>query len=343
MKAIMYSKDVTARTNFILTVFRAKQQAGVERIAYLAPKKFLADMEGHLPEADFHAYEDITKSNRLFNEADSRTLLVFDRASRYKMITSDTFVRLSRLATHYEHRILVDIVPFTADVQYLYCPLAFIDRGILGYQHWYSYRENNLEGTPEGPVRAFDYQILARKLAPHVEIDYAEFVGAQVQTVDCPMDPTEAAEYQALRDRLFAENRTASPIITTLADWTNIRPTRYAVLRDLLTGLSGRTVICTNLASHNRRLEKVVSGVDVKSFYDSNGDEHQYDNVILFEAPIVRGYLFLDVLANIRPDCNVYLFRCPNATVDKLLYKRMHGEFTGINGFTKILHEVVKQ
>jgi len=340
-KVILYSKSADTRARFVRAAFEQRRPIGVNRIAYLAPKKFIADLARRIPEAEFHAYEDVTKSNDLFNSADDRTLLVFDRVSRYKLITSNTFVRLSRLSALYRHKILVDIVPFTSEIQYLYSPLAFIDRGILGYQHWYSFRENNLEQTPDGPVRAFDYRLLASKMAPYVDIDYREFVGTQVQTVECPLTQDEAAEYQQLRDRLFAENRTAQPIITALADWTNIRPSRYAALRELLSRLSGRTVVYTNLSGHNRRLQRAFPGLETRSFYDANGKEHEYDNIILFEAPIVRGYLFLDVLANIRPDCGVYLFLAPNSTVDKLLYRRMVSEFTAINEFTRVLYDTI--
>ncbi len=342
MKRIMYSKSVDARTSFIRSVF--DQFAGVvDKIVYLAPKKFMADITARISGATLYPYEDVVKSNDIFNAADNRTLLVFDRPSRYKSITSNVFIRLSRAAAKYEYKCMVDIVPFTTGVEYLYCPLAFVDRGILGYQHWYSYRENNLEMTDTGEqVRAHDYNILAAKLAPHADIDYADFLGNQVHTIDCPMDRQEKAKYQTLRDRLFEENRTASPIITTLADWTNIRPSRYAVLQDLLSDLPGKTIIYTNLAGHNRRLKKAVKGVDVKSFYDTNGGEEQYDNVILFETPIVKNYLFLDVIANIKPDCPVYIFRS-NVTVDKYLYKKMNDEYMAINDFVKVLYKVVNK
>lgn len=330
MKRILYSKSADARTAFVRRVFDQLDGA-VDKIVYLAPKKFMGDIASRIPEATLHPYEDIVKSNDIFNTADDRTLLVFDRPSRYKSITSNVFIRLSRAAAKYVHRCVVDIVPFTAGVEYLYCPLAFVDRGILGYQHWYSFRENNMEMTDAGEqVRAHDYVLLAQKLKPHAAIDYDDFLSNQIQVIDCLLTPSEKAEYQALRDRLFAENRTASPIITTLADWTNIRESRYAKLRELLADLRGETVIYTNLAGHNRRLKKRFKGVAVKSFYDVNGEEDKYDYVLLFEVPIVKSYLFLDVIANIRPDCKVFIFRS-DATVDKYLYKKMNDEYTGFN------------
>lgn len=317
------------------------EQSDAERIFYLTPKKFMPDIAARLPEVKLFAYEDLTKSNDLFNQADDRTLLVFDRASRYKNITSNTFVRLSRLAAQYQHQALVDIVPFTTGIEYLYSPLAFIDRQILGYQHWYSFRENNWELTASGKrVRAHDFHWLAQKVSKVAEIDYSDFFGNQVQVIDCPLTREEVGEYKQLRDRLFEENKTASPIITTLADWTNIRESRYAVLERLLDDSSGQNIIYTNLSGHNRRLQKRFPGIEVRSFYDTNGGEDQYDQVILLEVPIVRGYLFLDVIANVRPDCRVYVFRS-NTTVDRLLCKRLFDEYNNINRFAKILYEEV--
>jgi hypothetical protein len=344
MKPIFYSRSAEKRASFVCAF--ASQQAGTGKMIYLAPKKFLADVQrrGHC--ATFLAYEDITKSNDLFNLADEESLLVFDRPSRYKNITTDTWVRLSRAAERYQHKILVDIVPFTTQIQYLYCPLALVSRDILGYQHWYSFRENNSEQLADGSiVRAHDYGYLAQKLAPYCTIDYTDFLGNAIQIVDCPLTALEKTEYQELRNRLFAEARaaerkSASPIVTQLADWTNIRPSRYVRLRDLLLQPNGRTMIYTNLAGHNRRLKKLFPSSEVRSFYDANGEEDQYDTVVLFELPIVKNYLFLDVIANVRPDCRIFFFKS-DTTVDTLLYKRMETEYRSVNDFAQQLYQEV--
>ncbi len=312
-------------------------------MVYLAPKKFLADVQQRVSASTFLAYEDLTKSNNIFNLANEETLLVFDRPSRYKNITTDTWVRLSRAAERYTHKILVDIVPFTSEVQYLYCPLALVSRAILGYQHWYSFRENNSEQLEDGSiVQAHEYGYLAQKLAPYCTIDYSDFLSNPIQLVDCPLTVQEKSEYQALRDRLFAdaqreEKKSASPIVTQLADWTNIRLSRYTHLRDLLLQANGRTVIYTNLSGHNRRMKKIFPSSEVRSFYDANGEEDQYDTVILFELPITKSYLFLDVIANVRPDCRILFFKS-DTTVDKLLYGHMATEYQSVNGLAKELH-----
>jgi hypothetical protein len=344
MKPIFYSRSAEARARFVSTF--AKQ---VRQIVYLIPRKFLAETQRRLDgPAIFLAYEDITKSNDLFNLADGETLLVLDRPARYKNITTDTWVRLSRAAERYQQKILVDIVPFTAEVQYLYCPLALISRTILGYQHWYSFRENNSELQADGSiVQAHDYTYLARKLAPYCQIDYADFLGNALQVVECPLTAQEKKEYQEVRDHLFAEaqkaeKKSASSIITSLADWTNIRLSRYTRLRDLLLAQNGRTVIYTNLASHTRRLKKLFPSSEVKSFYDANGEEDQYDTVILFELPIVKSYLFLDVIANVRSDCRIFFFKS-DTTVDKLLFEHMTKEYQSINEFTRCLYQEVQK
>jgi len=337
MKRVMYSKSPDARAAFVRRFFA---NCGAERIFYLTPKKFMEDVASRLPEASLFPFEDVTKSNDLFNEAGDDVLLVFDRASRYKNITSNTFVRLSRIAAKYRHKALVDIVPFTSGIEYLYSPLAFIDRDILGYQHWYSFRENNWELGQNGErVRAHDFEWLAKKLSYHVEIDYDSFLGSQLEIIDCPLTREEAAEYKMLRDKLFEENRSANPIITTLADWTNIRESRYAVLEEILCR-PGRMIVYTNLLGHNKRLRKRFPGVEVRSFYDANGGEDVYDRVILFEAPIVKGYLFLDVIANVRSNCEILVFRS-DTTVDRLLFKRLFDEYQALNDFCKVLYKEV--
>lgn len=347
MKPIFYSRSAEARAAFV----EAHASASAPRtLVYLAPKKFLSDAQRRMASLTaalstaFLAYEDITKSNAIFNLAADDALLVFDRPARYKNITTDTWVRLSRAAERYLRKILVDIVPFTAGIQYLYCPLALVSRSILGYQHWYAFRENNSEVLADGSiVRAHDYGVLASKLAPFCSIDYAD-LGNALEVIACPLSAQEKRDYQELRDRLFAEaqaaqKQSASPIITQLADWTNIRTSRYAVLRDMLLQRNGRTVLYTNLASHNRRLKKIFPASEVKSFYDANGEEAQYDTVILFELPIVKSYLFLDVIANVRPDCRIVVFKS-DTTVDTLLYKHMAEEYQSINDFAGQLFQV---
>lgn len=339
MKKILYSKDLAARCRFVET--RARR---FRRVVYLAPKKFIASIQAvlDLPDAVFIAYEDVIKSNEAFALASNDTLLVYDRPARYKNITSGVFVRLSRIGAQYKNKCMVDIVPFTEDIKYLYCPLAFIDRGILQYQHWYAYRENNYEMVGDKQVLAHDYDLLAHKMAPYCDMDYAQFTGNDMTVMRPTATKEELADYASLREELFQTKNSGGPIVTALADRTNIFETRYAMLGELLARLPGKTVIYTNLSGHNRRLKKRFSGVEIKSFYDANGAESEFDHVILFEVPIVKGYLFLDILANVRSDCQLYVFNA-NTPVDKYLFKKMSTEFQQLNAFTRTLSEHIRK
>jgi len=285
------------------------------------------------------AYEDISGTNKPFEVTTQRTLLLLENASRYKAIGSAVFLRLERLAMFARHKALVDIVPFTVDIKYLYVPYSHLGRQILGHQHWYAFREGFKERTASGDlVDGLDFAILAGKIAPYTELCYPAFFTNPTDIISSPLTAPEREAYQVLRDKLFAENRTANPIITTLADYTNTRPSRRLRLAELVHSLSGRTITYTNIQSHNAALRKLCP--EVRTFYTSNGDEDTADHVILAEVPIVRGYLFLDVLANLQPSCTVHVLTGPT-TVDKYLFGRMQTEHDSVNRFVAELWRVL--
>ena len=310
----------------------------VDALTVLCPRKGLPAMQQALPEARFWAYEDLNSTNDPFNEAGPRTLLVLDRSARYKNILTTMFHRLSKLSLLYTHKLLTDIVPFTSDVQFLYVPLSYLHRRILGHQHWYAFRENYREHTAEGDlVEGHDYALLASKLAPCAAIAYRRFL-PPVETVTCTLTPEESAGYQEMREQLFASHRSAGPIITRLADWVNTRESRYAALDALLPRIEGRAIVYTNIASHNAPLRRRFPGLEVRTYYDANGDEGTAAHVILFEVPIVKSYLFLDVLAELAPACRVHTF-ASGAPVDRHLNGKMAGEYQAVDRFCGHLWE----
>jgi len=295
-------------------------------------------MQPALPEARFWAYEDLNTTNDPFNDASPRTLLALDRSARYKNILTTMFHRLSKLSLLYTHKLLTDIVPFTSDVQFLYVPLSYLHRRILGHQHWYAFRENYRERTANGGlVEGHDYALLAGKLAPYAAIAYRRFL-PPVETVSCTLAPTEDVGYQEIREQLFARHRSAGPIITRLADWVNTRESRYAALAALLPRIEGRAIVYTNITSHNAPLRRRFPGLEVRTYYEANGDEETAAHVILFEVPIVKSYLFLDVLAELDTACRVHIF-ASGAPVDRHLNGKMAGEYQAVDRFCGHLWE----
>ena len=337
--AAYYAQETASRIAVIRGIWEHKRTAGlVDALTILCPRKALPAMQPALPEARFWAYEDLNTTNDPFNDASPRTLLALDRSARYKNILTTMFHRLSKLSLLYTHKLLTDIVPFTSDVQFLYVPLSYLHRRILGHQHWYAFRENYRERTANGGlVEGHDYALLAGKLAPYAAIAYRRFL-PPVETVSCTLAPTEDVGYQEIREQLFARHRSAGPIITRLADWVNTRESRYAALAALLPRIEGRAIVYTNIPSHNAPLRRRFPGLEVRTYYEANGDEETAAHVILFEVPIVKSYLFLDVLAELAPACRVHTF-ASGAPVDRHLNGKMAGEYQAVDRFCGHLWE----
>lgn len=238
---------------------------------------------------------------------------------------------------------IVDIVPFTGSIESLYAPLALLDRQILGYQHGYSFSENNLEQDQTGDAhRAHDPNWLAQKLVSFATIDYEYFTHNQTTIVECPLTKKEKVAYELLKETTIDQKDYFNPVVTVLADWTNILPLRYEKLALELENYAHQKLqVYTNLGKHNIRLQKRFPDLRPKTFTHTNGDEDQYDLVILFELPIVKRYLFWDVLANIREDCKLMIFYSGNSA-EQLLYEQMTTDLEHINALTTALYRKEK-
>ncbi|MCD7876759.1 MAG: hypothetical protein LUH49_07325, partial [Cloacibacillus porcorum] len=286
-----YVKDRRRQLELIASSIDGWIAAGeVDHAVVFCPKKLRADTEAALEgrPAYLFCYEDIQKSNKCYDVTTERTLVVLLNCARYKNISTYVFARLNRLCLSTPFKLIVDIVPFVQDIQYIYLPYSYLDRGILGHQHWYAFRENYFEKLEDGSlIPGLSDENIARKIAPHCRLDYSAFFSNPTMVIDTPLTEPEANEYQEYRDRLFEERSTGSSIVTALADFTNMRESRYWRLSELLDSFVGRTVIYTNIETHNAILKK-LTGKEVRTFYDATGDEGEADNIVLFELPIVN-------------------------------------------------------
>lgn len=340
-----FTKNIDNKFNYIRTLMK---EANYSNVIYFCPKKYKNLAENNLKSEKIHIfhYEDINKTNRPYDLANSESLLILDGSARYKNITGYVFKRLEKLALIPEHKVIVDIVPFTTDIMYTYIPFSHLKRQILGHQHWYAFRENNMEYNSKGElVEGHDYELLAEKMVPYTTIDYPNFMECSTETLFCDITPEEQKEYDEYRDKLFEEYESIQPVLTRLADFVNTRKSRYDHLYNLVKNLKGNTIVYTNIKSHNsviKKLLKEFENIQVKTFYDNNESEALADNIILAEVPIVKNYLFLDVIANAKKDANFY-FITGHTTIDDFLYKKMFDEFTQIDNFTKILSKKVNQ
>lgn len=290
-------------------------------------------------------FEDISDTNtwlRINNLIGENTLVFLENPSRYPKITSEKVRSLRRLTMQVSHVAVVDIVPFTLAIEYIYTPMAFLGRDILGYAHYYAFRENYHEVDEQGVTcRAHDYKILAPKVATVSDIGYSGFLNPRRQTVLAQSSDSENLEYQEVRDRLFASDLAGSKVVTRLADCVHAFQSRTDTLLEVLGGLQGSSLVLTNLSSYAQRLNTIFKSA---GFTRAHATSYQmarasgFDNIVYHEAPIVKSYLLLDVEAAAHEGVNIVHIR-GDSKVDSYLYDLLHSEINQINAFTEVLHE----
>lgn len=293
-------------------------------------------------------YEDLTKTpvwlkiNSIFS---NRTLLIMENPTRYPKITSEKVQRLQRLSLQVEKKIIVDIVPFTLDIQYLYTPFSYLDRSILGYAHYYAFRKNYNEINKDGKIlKAHNPFLLAQKINNYCYINYERFSLPNRQIIDSPVSSEEHKCYLKLRNTLFEKEKTPQRIITQLADLIHSFPSRLNSLSKLLQTLKGKTVVFTNLKSYAENLKSKIStqgnkNIHFYSYYEYNMDLSDCKNIIYMESPIVKSYFLLDVEASLNDKCQVFHF-LGNTKVDIYLYNQIVKELKQID---KLIHALRKE
>jgi hypothetical protein len=339
MKRALFTKDYSKRSQFA-TSFLAESGCAIG--IYVYPKNREKELE-RVAGYQYFTYENIgdtdnwLKINSLLSD---QTAVIFDNPSRYPKISSPKYQFLSKLGKLAKHKAIIDIVPFTLDIQYLYTPFSHLGREILGYAHYYAFRENYHEADSGGNVRfSHDFDLLAEKVAPCSEIDYESFLCPSRDMIPFLSTAEEIASYQALRDELFeAKAFSPSVTITKLADQAHAFGSRSAALLGLLSKLSGKTVVLTNLRSYAKTAEQIAknAGFDITATSYQLGFTGDFDNCIYLESPIVKSYYLLDVESRLGPDCKVFHI-LGDTKVDQYLYKTLIDEIIQIDEFTQEL------
>lgn len=343
-RAAFYSKgDKVAFWDQFLT------ESGAKFAIYVYPKNRAKEISA--PSVDGCAvfpvtYEDLTKTrewlhiNSMIGES---TALLLENPSRYAKITSPKVAALQRLEKSLSIKAIADIVPFTIDVQYLYTPLSYLGRDILGYPHYYAFRENYHERCDDGIVKAsHDFDVLAPKVATVANIDYGKFLMRDRHIVEHECTADEQSQYDALRNQLF-EGEQFSPqvTITKLADLVHSFESRLTAMLDCLKQCQGRTVVYCNLASYAKKAGAIAKKNGFKNVVATSyqvGTSGEFDNCIYLESPIVKSYLLLDAESRLS---NARVFHVVGSSkVDKYLFGLTQHETTQIDEFTQELSRV---
>ncbi|QRE76921.1 hypothetical protein [Methylobacterium aquaticum] len=319
---------------------------GARHVAYVCPEAYAARSAWIAPHAlvvPFERLEDRDTWLTLNAIAGPDTALVMECVSRYPKITSGKFVNLQRLSKLCGHRCLVDVVPFTLGIEYIYTPYSYLDRGILGYAHWYAFREGNIEQDEAGNVvSSHDPVLLARKIAQVTTCDGSALLASRaVLPVDA--DASEHAGYAERKAALFAEHTNPTKIVTRLADHAHAFKSRTAAVVDHVRRLPGRALVLTNLGSYADRLGKALTKAGARdavatsfSLAVERNDLGAFDHLVYAEAPIVKSYLALDVEGAMRRDATVTDVR-GDTRVDSFLHDRWSRETGGIEALTAAL------
>ena len=340
MKQAFFSKDQAAKAEHIRQV-AASSKGGV---IHLHPKNV---QPTEIKSVYRTTYEDLNSRdvwlhvNSLLGD---ETVIILENPTRYPKITSPKFQHLQMLSHRCEKVYVVDIVPFTLDVKYIYATYAYLGRGILGYAHWYAFRENYQEISEDGRlVSCHDFDILAAKIKPVSDIDYSEFLVKNRDVFAFSSSSSENTAYQDKKTTVFAEEDSPQRIITQLADFAHAFKTRIDAVVQVAATKQGDTLIYTNLTTYAAKLNAALKAAGIKNAkatsYAKGGNPAQH--LIYAESPIVKSYLLLDAEANSK-DADSVTHILGDQKVDLFLFGRLKEEIDQINGFTKELHHAVR-
>lgn len=326
------------------------QRSGARIVIYVCPKALLPAAKS-LEIRGLHAaaFEDLTRTEtwiRLASLVGPETALVMENVTRYPKITSDKVLHLQRLAMQSGHRCFVDALPFTLDVTHIYTPWSYLDRSVLGFAHWYAFREGYMEQGPDGKiVSSHDFHNLARKIRPHCSVGTTDALLSDRRQLVTHCVKEEAELYAKEKERLFDEETNPVRIVTQLGDLAHGFRHRMQGACDALREVPGRLLMLTNLASYATKYRKLLDReglqrVEADSFRmaGSRSDLESFDGLVYAEHPIAPAFSAFDVEAGMRRDAVVYNILGPSR-VETYLEGRFDAEVAAIRGFTAALRE----
>jgi len=323
---------------------------GAKQVIYVCPRNIMWQAEQSGIQAHFFAFEDLTKTDPWLTinaMIGPQTALIMENVSRYPKITSDKVLHLQRLAMQVPHKCITDIVPFTIGIEFLYTPYSYLDRSILGFPHWYAFREGYLEQDEEGNIMSsHDHLALCRKITGVTDLG-TDTILASRRTVNIATTDAEKASYKAMRDEKFAAETSPTKIITNLGDLTHAFASRMDGVVATAGGLEGKVLVLVNLDSYAKKyaskLKKagLADRVVAASFQiaSARDDIAEFDHIVYAEHPIVNSYFAMDVEAQARREATV-VHVTSDIKVCQYLYAKFRGEIDAIASFTETLREV---
>lgn len=279
--------------------------------------------------------EDITKTPTwlsLNERIQENTPLCFVMSSSYYKVNSVKARCLERLAEISRNVTLFDVTPFCESIESLYVTWRYVDRSILGYQHYYAYAGGHAEQHGDKIVSSLDYDLSVAKIAPHCRIEKNP-VRSKRHVIDCQYTASEHRAYQEARSHLFATKKTPQPIVTALSDLVHSFETRRNAV---LSAITDDSVVITNLAGYAEHYRK--HGLRAGT-YAKPPDVCNANQIVFAEAPVVYTYRRLHIEMAAPHGCEIVDVR-GDAKIDTFLGERTDQETGNVRKFCDKLIEV---
>ena len=311
-------------------------------VIHLHPKNMEPNVIGSVYRT---TYEDLNKTNvwlHVNSLLGDETVIILENPTRYPKITSPKFQHLQLLSHRCGNVYVVDIVPFTLDVKYIYSTYSYLGREHLGYAHYYAFRENYQEVTKDGRIAsAHDFDILSEKVQPVTDIDYSEFLITNREIYTFENSDEDNTAYIEKKKQVFEIEDSPQRMITQLADFTHAMKSRINAVVNVAASKQGEILIYCNLTTYAAKINKALKLAGLKhakaTSYAKGG--RPAEHLIYAESPIVKSYLLLDAEAKHKEAASVTHI-LGDHKVDIYLFNRLKDEIEQINGFTKELYNV---
>lgn len=307
------------------------------QVIYVCPKSIAWQAEMLPANVSRFSFEDLDRRDTWLTinaMIGPSTALVMECVSRYARITSPKFTNLQRLSKQIDDKLLIDHVPLCEGIEYIYTPYSYLDRSILGFSHWYAFREAYDEVDESGRiVSSHDPAVIAGKIG---KITTSSDPGALLRdrrTVPAPTTAAEKAAYAAKKTELFAAHKNPGKIVTRLADHAHAAGSRRAAIVEHAASRTRQVLVLTNLASYADKLRKLSNATHVvfDSFKPASRrrDLAAFDHVVYAECPIVKSYLALDIEAQLPASATAWVVE-GDSNVDTYLNRRWRKETDAI-------------
>lgn len=300
----------------------------MKRMIYsLNPVPFLPDQNNivltnksdviDVPDGRVFYLEDLDKKNTWL---EINTVIDFDRdnliiagASKYYKLTSKKTNYLHMLTEKTDSVFIVDYLFSCNGLENLFNPISYIDRRILGYQHWYAWRENYQEVFQGQTLSAFDPMLIHHKIKDYVAYDLK-----RVKRKSIALD-IDVSSYEAKRDALFEDQYPPNRLVTTLSDFVTRMPGRVHALKQWINNnVIGKPALVFNIRSNQKAYRKIIKNAD---YFTYNDTDIKNDTVIYAEPILVKEYL-MDRIEQLNPDAE-YIHVFDNTKVSAYLKQKV--------------------